>query len=238
MATMVRGNGVVVNGYPGGDSIYHSLQTKVQKRLTHHFTTLASFTWAKLITDDSQPPLSFVGSHAGSPQDWKDLRYERSVSPQDVKYQLNAQVSYDLPVGKGQRVNLNGVSNTILGGWTVNGILYLSSGIPIASPSSGVSNPYFNQRADLTCNPASGAPHTIAQWFNPDCFAIPGTEATGNPADANPFIPGTAPAYLDHVRTMGARDLDLSLFKTFSFGENRQLRFEVSSYNVTNTGAA
>ena len=65
------GNGVVVHGYPGGDSIYHSLQTKVQKRLTHHFTTLASFTWAKLITDDSQPPLSFVGSHAGAPQDWR-----------------------------------------------------------------------------------------------------------------------------------------------------------------------
>ncbi len=226
------GNGVLVNGYPGGDSIYHSLQTKVQKRLTHHFTTLASFTWAKLITDDSQPPLNFVGSHAGAPQDWKDLRYERSVSPQDVKYQFNGQVSYDLPVGKGQRVNLNGVANTILGGWTVNGILYLSSGIPIASPSAGVGNPYFNQRADLTCNPASGAPHTIAQWFNPDCFAIPGTENGGT---ANPFIPGTAPSYLDHVRTMGARDLDLSLYKTLSFGENRELRFEVSSYNVTNT---
>jgi hypothetical protein len=229
------GNGVTVNGYPGGDSVYHSLQTKVQKRLTSHFTALASFTWAKLITDDSQPPLSFVGSHAGSPQDWKNLRLERSVSPQDVKYQFNTQLSYDLPVGKGRRVNLNGVSNTILGGWTVNGILYLSSGIPIASPSAGAGNPYFNQRADLTCNPASGAPHTADQWFNPDCFAIPGTEATGDPADANPFIPGTAPSYLDHVRTMGARDLDLSLYKTLSFGENRELRFEVSSYNVTNT---
>jgi hypothetical protein len=33
---------------------------------------------------------------------------------------------------------------------------------------------------------------------------------------------------------MGARDLDLSLYKTFSFGESRELRFEVSSYNVTN----
>ena len=76
---------------------------------------------------------------------------------------------------------------------------------------------YFNQRADLTCNPATGAPHTAAQWFTPDCFAIPGTENGGT---ANPFIPGTAPAYLDHVRTMGARDLDLSLYKTFSFGEN------------------
>ena len=59
------GNGVIVHGYPGGDSEYSSLQTKVQKRLTHHFTALASFTWAKLMTDDGNPPLGFVGSHLG-----------------------------------------------------------------------------------------------------------------------------------------------------------------------------
>ena len=63
------GNGVNVNGYPGGDSEYSSLQTKVQKRLTNHFTTLASFTWGKIMTDDGNPPLGFVGSHAGAPQD-------------------------------------------------------------------------------------------------------------------------------------------------------------------------
>jgi len=51
---------------------------------------------------------------------------------------------------------------------------------------------------------------------------------------ATPFVPGTAPAFLDHVRTAGARDLDLSIYKTFSIGEGKDLRFEVSSYNVTN----
>ena len=56
----------MVNGYPGGDSDYSSLQTKVQKRMTKHFTTLASFTWAKLMSDDSRNPLDFVGSHGGS----------------------------------------------------------------------------------------------------------------------------------------------------------------------------
>ena len=66
------GNGVNVHGYPGGDSEYSSLQTKVQKRLTHHFTALASFTWAKLMTDDGNPPLGFVGSHDGAPQDCEE----------------------------------------------------------------------------------------------------------------------------------------------------------------------
>jgi hypothetical protein len=223
-------NGVEVNGYPGGDSEYSSLQTKVQKRLTNHFTTLASFTWGKLITDDGNPPLSFVGFHLGSVQDWRNLSYEHSVSPQDVKYQFTWQASYDLPVGKGRALNLNGVSNAILGNWTIDGIFYLSSGIPIASPYVG-DNQYLNQRADLTCDPSKGAPRTAAVWFLPNCFAVPGTENGGG---GNQFIPGSAPAYLDHLRTMGANNLDLTFSKTFKLGERRDIRFDISSYNVAN----
>ncbi len=229
------GNGVMVNGYPAGDSEYSSLQTKVQKRLTSHFTTLGTFTWGKIITDDGNPPLGFVGTHLGAAQDWRNLGYEHSVSPQDVKYQFSGEMSYDLPVGNGRAVNLSGVSNAILGGWTTNGILYLSTGVPIASPTSGVPISYFNQRADMTCNPAKGAPHTVAMWFSDNCFTTPGSEASGNVFDSNSFIPGTAPAYLDHVRTRGARDLDISIYKTFSFGETKALRFDISSYNISNT---
>src|SRR5579862_2618854 len=219
------GNGVVVHGYPAGDSEYSSLQTKVQKRLTNHFTTLATFTWGKLMTDDGNPPLGFVGTHDGAAQDWRNLNLEHSVSPQDVKYQFTGEASYDLPIGKGRAVNLNGVLNGIAGGWTVNVIGYLSTGVPIASPGSGIGQGYFGQRADLTCNPASGAPHTTATWFNDNCFSIP----------ASPFVAGTAPAYLDQVRTRGARDLDLSIYKSFNFGEAKELRFDVSAYNLTNT---
>jgi hypothetical protein len=229
------GNGVNVHGYPGGDSDYSSLQTKLQKRLTHHFTTLVSFTWAKLITDDGNPPLSFVGSHNGGPQDWRNMNLEHSVSPQDVKYQFTGQASYDLPVGKGMAVDLHGAGDAVLGGWTVNGILYLSSGVPIASPGSGIPVAYFNQRSDMVCDPSKGAPHTAAIWFNYKCFTPPGVPAgTMNLDSANPFVPGTAPAYLDHVRTMGANNLDLSIYKKFSFGETKELRFEASSYNVAN----
>ena len=82
------------------------------------------------------------------------------------------------------------------------------------------------------CDPSKGAPHTVAEWFSPACFALPGTENGGLP---NPLIPGTAPAYLDHVRTRGARELDLSLYKAIALGESRELRFDVSAYNLTNT---
>jgi len=118
-----------------------------------------------------------------------------------------------------------------LGGWTTNAIVYLSTGVPIASPSSGVTPGYFNQRADLICNPGGGFQRTVANWVNNNCFAVPGTE---NGGAANAFIPGNAPAYLDGVRTRGARELDISVYKTFAIGEHKDLRFDVSSYNVAN----
>ena len=217
--------GVNVHGYPAGDSEYSSLQTKVQKRLTHHFTTLGSFTWAKLMTDDNSSPLGFVSYYGlnQTVQDWRNLSYEHSVSHQDVKYQFAWQASYDLPIGNGRAVNLNGVSNAVLGNWTANGIFYLSSGVPIQSPLIG-NNTYLNQRADMTCDPSKGAPRTAAVWFNANCFAVP----------ASQFVPGSAPAYLDHLRTMGANELDFTLSKSFKLGEKRDLHFDVTSYNLAN----
>lgn len=63
----------------------------------------------------------------------------------------------------GGALNLSGATDRILGDWTTNAIVYVSSGIPIASPTAGALNiangvSYFNQRPDLTCNP--GWPHT------------------------------------------------------------------------------
>jgi hypothetical protein len=203
------------------------LQAKVQKRMTRYFTTLASFTWGKIMTDDGNPPLGFVGSHGGAPQDAKDLKFEHSVSPQDVKYQFTLQASYDLPVGKGRAVNLSGVANAILGGWTANGVFYLSTGIPINSPVVGAPTSYFNQRPNMTCNPGKGAPHTAEQWFTPGCFSVPSD-------NQSPFVAGNAPAYLDGARTMGADDLDLTISKSFKLGGERNLRFDVSAFNVAN----
>ena len=83
----------------------------------------------------------------------------------------------------------------------------------------------------MTCDPSKGAPRTATEWFTPDCFAVPGTE---NGGAANPFIPGNAPAFLDHLRTMGANNLDLTFSKDFKFGEKRDLKFDISAYNVAN----
>ena len=137
---------------------------------------------------------------------------------------LSWQTSYDLPIGPNRFVNLNPWGNRILGGWTVNTIVFLSSGTPIASPN-GTGDPYFNQRPDMTCDPGKGAPHTAAQWLNYTCFSEP----------ASQFVPGTAPAFLAHGRTDGGHNLDASIFKNIPVTEHTNLQLEFAAYNVFNS---
>lgn len=218
-------SGVLVDGYPEGMSEYNSLQTKIEKRLSHHWNLLASYTWGKLLSNDAAPPLSFVGYHGvGAPEDWKNISLDYSVSPQDVTNQFTGQISWDLPAGNGRALNLHGLPNAVLGNWTVNTIVYLSSGLPINVPN-GTNDPWFNQRVDMSCNPGKNAPHTAAEWFTYTCFHQPN----------DPFRPGRSPAYLSSVRTDGAHQADVSLYKNFPMKGERNLRFEIAAYNVSNT---
>ena len=127
--------------------------------------------------------MGFIEDHGAAPQDWRNLGLEWSLSSQDVKFQFNWQTSYDLPIGRGRALDLNGAANMIFGGWTANAIVYLSTGVPVNAPT-GTGDIYFNQRVDTSCDPGKGAPHRADMWFNYSCFAQP----------ASAFAPGTASA--------------------------------------------
>ncbi|MGH9491654.1 MAG: TonB-dependent receptor domain-containing protein [Terriglobales bacterium] len=220
----ISGGGVGVFADPLGSSTYQSLQLKLQKQLTRNFTTLAGFTWGKLLTNLQNPPLAFIGNYGTEGyQDTDNLNLAWGLSPQDLSYDFTWQTSYDLPVGAGRAVNLKGWANGVLGGWTANAIVYIGSGTPVNTPFDG-NDPYFNQAVNLTCNPAGGAPHTTAEWFSPRCFSQP----------ASQFLPGTAPTYLTGVRTDGGRNLDASLYKTISVGEHKSVEVQIFAYNLTN----
>lgn len=70
----------------------------------------------------------------------------RKAKQSRIRHNLLVNYGLDLPFGNGQMYlsHLNGVTNSIVGGWRVNGITTLRSGVPIA----------------LTANP-----NTLAQFF-------------------------------------------------------------------------
>lgn len=218
------GGGVLDWGATFGSSIYHSLQAKAEKHLSHGFTTLASFTWSKLITNDDSGSLAFSGNNYATPQDWQDLKLERALSTQDIPFYFSWELSYDLPFGAGRIVDLHGWKNQAFGGWEISTVTEFSDGQPIATPN-GTLDSWFNQRPNIVGNCGTGAPKNINEWFNYACMSEP----------TNQFVAGTAGAILPGIRADGTHNLDLSIAKHFKFTEHKDLEVRAAAYNFTNS---
>src|SRR5712664_2216882 len=116
------------------NSIYHSMQMKVEKRFAAGAQILASYTVAKLI-DNTNSEINWLEA---SPVGWNDanvynLRGERSLDAFDVSQHLVLASVLDLPFGKGKKFanNLNGVANKLISGWGIDTIITLQRGFPI-----------------------------------------------------------------------------------------------------------
>src|SRR6202035_5822260 len=90
------------------DSIYHSMQLKVEKRFSAGAQVLASYTVSKLI-DDTNSEINWLEASAPS---WNDanaynLRGERSLDGFDVPQRLVIGSGLDLPRGHGKALASN-----------------------------------------------------------------------------------------------------------------------------------
>jgi hypothetical protein len=86
---------------PIGNSTYHSLQMKAQKRFSNNLGFLVSYTLSKSITDTS-----LQGSEAASNRpalDTANRNWEKSLAPNDMTRSLVISWVYELPFGKGMK---------------------------------------------------------------------------------------------------------------------------------------
>jgi len=126
-----------------GSSIYHSMQMRVERRFSQGFTFLASYTVSKMIDDGSPGILAFTGS-VPSFQDYNNRHLERAVSSQEVPQRFVLSGVYELPIGPGKRfLTRGGAVGKVAGGWQLNGISTIQSGIPLALTAA--TNPTLGQ---------------------------------------------------------------------------------------------
>jgi len=205
-----------------GDSIYHSLQLKAERRFSNDLSFLASYTWSKSI-DNASEVFGFTG---GSwPQDVYNLRGERAVSTADVPHRLVASYVYELPLGANRLLPLSGLLNTLVGGWQINGITTLASGRPVDVEQSVNTTRTFSllQRPNITGNPnLPRSQRTLERYFDTSVFSA-----------AAPLNFGTSPR--NPFRGPGLVNFDVALIKAFAFSERRGIEFRAEAFNVTNT---
>jgi hypothetical protein len=211
-----------------GKSDYHSLQAQYERRLTNGLQFLGAFTWSKTI-DDACGDLDSC-----APQLYTNFKLERGLSNQDQPYRLVLSSLYELPFGRGKRWghDWSRPVDWAIGGWQFNGIYALQAGLPFSILVSG--SPGTGQgpstRADLVGKPVV-QPGNIAHYVTTAGFAIPAT--TTYPGGTTFNAPGTSGR--DILRGPGLSNIDLALFKNFSFTETIKAQFRVQAYDLTNT---
>jgi TonB dependent receptor len=216
---------------PQGNSIYHALTLRADKRFSKNLSLLIAYTKGKLIDDVSQT-VTFLGP-AGNKQDAYNRRAERSISTQDIAQRLVIGYVYELPFGKGKKLfgDAPKVVNWFIGGWQVNGITTFQSGTPLiitqSQNNAGIFSP--GQRPNWTGQSArlegGSTADRLNRWFDTSQF-------TAAPA----FTFGNTPRTLPDARNPGTNLWDLSFFKNNYFGEkNYNLQFRVEMFNAFNT---
>lgn len=210
----------------GANSIYNSLQVRLQKRLSHGIMINGTYTYAKSIDDAS----SIGGGTPIVVQDSNSLAAEYGLSSFDIRHQARINYLYELPIGQGHRFAQKGLSGAFWGNWRLSGNIGAQTGTPYTAEILGTSaanvggGGLFATRADEICNPNAGASGAALEFFNTSCFVVPPAGQLGNAARNTIIGPGM---FIWNAQ----------IGKTFLLGKDQQhridFRWEIS--NVTNT---
>jgi hypothetical protein len=199
-----------------GNSIYHSLQIKAEKRFTHRLSFIASFVWAKSIDDaDGIVPGSYEGFGA---QDERNLRLERGLSFFDVRRRLAGGWVYSIPAAQ--------VWRPVLSNWQLSGNLTFQDGTPL--------NPVY-YATDFANSGTPNRPNVVPgqnvnlpasqrnadQFFNVKAFSDPAPFTFGNAG--RDILPGPGNAVVD-----------AALHRRFVVTEGKTIEFRAETFNLLN----
>jgi hypothetical protein len=200
------------------NSWYNSLQMVVRKPLSRGLQLQGSYTWSKLI-DEAQSQSSL--DQGGGYFPW--LRsHDRGLAAFHVSHALRLNSIYRLP-----QMPFTGVTDKLLNGWWVSGILSAQSGVPFDTSMTGDRS--ASDRGDrpnivsgrTNDNIILGGPDL---YFDPTAFVLQPAGTLGN-AGRNILIgPGLA-------------NLDFSLAKDTAvgfLGEAGKLEFRADFFNILN----
>lgn len=201
-----------------GNSRYNAMQVSVNKRFSHGVSFLAAYTLSHSNDDGCG-----IGANCNVTDPYnRSLDYGTSDLNQThvFSFSFAAQSPFDRSSSK--------LIANVAGGWSLNGILQLHSGLPYAVT---LSNDNLNigcclqQRAQVVGDPNSGSgTHTVQEWFNAAAFASPPPYTYGN-EKVNPLT------------SDWGRNVDLSLFRQFhvGLGEHKYFEFRAEAFNVFNS---
>lgn len=204
-----------------GNSVYHSLQMKAERRVAAGFSMIGAYTWSKSL---SNVDISSVGggSFNGGIQDYFDLRGSRSPSSFDISHRFSLAAIYDVPLW---RNSPNRFVRSVIGGWQLSTITTLQTGFAAAlSNTVDTTGTGIASRPDVVAGQSwklDRDMRTRARWFNTGAFALPQAGRFGTSTRNQVYLPGLS-------------QVDASATKNFRLFESHQLQFRAEFFNALN----
>jgi hypothetical protein len=186
------------------ESQYDAFQVQLRQTGYRGLTYLVSYTYSKG-TDNATGPFGGNNIRVVTPANPDNLGLDQGRSDFDRPHYFSAAVTYELPWLR----DAAGAKGALLGGWQVNGILTLASGVPFSVWSG-------DYRAKLVGDP--DGPETVDEWFSTAAFARANNwdESSGR----------------NIVRAPGISTFDFSFFKNFRFSNDQGLEFRFEIFNL------
>ncbi|MGH9395750.1 MAG: carboxypeptidase regulatory-like domain-containing protein [Terriglobia bacterium] len=212
-----------------GWSHYNSLQVKAEKRFSHGLWSLTSYTWSKtLTTSQTTQSTAQRGSVNGIISPFFPRADNYGLAFDDVPQNFSEALTYDLPIGKGQRFfsGANSLVGRLLSGWEVSTVLRASSGLPQYFRSNTFCN--IPGQFAMGCIPGilpGTSPFVTNNSFSNLNTSLPMYNAAAlQPASAFNFNPGNG-SIVTNYRGPGYHNQDIALIKDTRITE--RIRFEV-----------
>jgi hypothetical protein len=203
-----------------GNSIYHSLQTKLEHRWNGGFLLQMSYTFSKLIDDVDAP----ARANAAPVQNVYNLRSERGVGGYDIPQRLVANFVYQTPWGRGGKyLTHTPVVSDVIGGWQVSGISEFQIGLPLQITQPNNTGGFTgSQRPTESGDPAlDRGDRTIQKYFNTAAFTFTPQFGLGN-----------APRFPLH--NPGINNTDLSIARSLKIRERLSVQLIGQLFNAWN----
>lgn len=216
---------------PLGDSWYDSLQMKATKRFSRGLVLGSAFTWSKSL---ASPPGALGGTANSTDLTGVNNVFNRP-NQKSIAYFSQPKVfvlnfNYEIPIMKTQ----NKLVRTVLGGWSLSGLLQYQSGLPIVAPAS-VNNLSTLLFQSTYMNRVSGQPLYLKDL---NCHCIdPNKDFVLNPAawsDPGAGNWGTGSLYYNDYRYARRPNEQLNLAKSFKLAEGKTLQIRAEFFNVFN----
>jgi hypothetical protein len=212
-----------------GTSQYDSAQFKMERRLSHGYSIIGTYTWSHYTEHVFQ-------------MNPTDTEYENRLARDDVPHRVTASILYELPFGSGKKWggNASGLTNAIIGGWSVNAFGQLQSGRPLDFAGRNI---YFN--GDLNAVKAKYSDNVDAPVWDLGGFyfhdAAVQTNGVDDPvkqrADSRIRLANNLryfPSRIDGLRSPFLNLWDMSVVKQVPLQGRVRLQFNVEILNALN----